>query len=168
MFLGKRPYVVKGELNTPFGAVRVRVNGNYMPFRYCTSTYEVHEKAPIVIHMIEVDVSNLHTDDKIFCGLEDDLLEYDDGDENCILYTCENDELMFGIGAFEPYDFDTDWCCFELEKCTAKGYYYRVTYEPADLKRPDIYSSSRISLSIAWIEKSLYEDPDTLLCLALL
>ena len=166
MFLGDRPYEVIEELETPVGAVRIQVNGNYVPFRYGMDSYDNSVELPVSIHIIDLDVSELHTDDEIFCGLEADLLEYNDGDENSILYTYENDELMFGIGAFDPFDIGADRCCFELKKCTPKGYFYRIAYEPADLKRPHIFFK-HIALSVAWIKKELCEDPDTMLCLAL-
>ena len=83
-----RPHKVIDELETPFGSIKVWINGKIVPFRYRITTYDDPEEdalAPTVtMHIIDIDLSQLKVGDEIFCGFDKDLLEYNDGDERSL------------------------------------------------------------------------------------
>lgn len=83
-----RPHKVIDELETPFGSIKVWINGKNVPFRYCIKTYDDPEEAlapTVTMHIIDIDLSQLKVGDEIFCGFDKDLLEYNDGDERSLL-----------------------------------------------------------------------------------
>ena len=54
------------------------------------------------MHIIDIDLSQLKVGDEIFCGFDKDLLEYNDGDERSLLYSCENEKQIMGLCAYDP------------------------------------------------------------------
>ena len=101
-----RPYTVQKRLVTPFGEIKVKVNGKPVEFRFRNGTYTTQQGRPIRVKLIDIDVSNLKTDDHVFCGLDSPLFHYSDGDERSVVYVCEDDTTMLGICGYEPYEWE--------------------------------------------------------------
>lgn len=157
------PHKLVEELETPFGDIHVRVDGKGIPFSYRIQTYEAPEgklDKSVTIHVIDIDFSELKIDDTIFCGFENDILEYNDGDENSVLYSCESDKQILGLCAYESYDCDMEYCCFQLEDKSPKGFGYRIVSEPKEFGAHKFYNSKKTSLSVAWVNKADYRDAD--------
>ena len=165
------PHKVIDELETPFGSIKVWINGKNVPFRYCITTYDDPEEdtlAPTVtMHIIDIDLSQLKVGDEIFCGFDKDLLEYNDGDERSLLYSCENEEQIMGLCAYDPYEWDLDDCCFQLKECTSKGFGYCIVSDPNQFDEKKNYQSKITSLAAAWLTKKEYNDADLVMNLAL-
>lgn len=165
-----KPYKTIEKLETPFGDIKVTVNGEVVPFRYRIESYEDPEDitAPVVtMHVIDIDLSQLKPDDKIFCGFDYDILEYNDGDERSILYSCENDKQFLGLCAYEPHEWELDRCCFQLEDYMSKGFGYRIIVDSKQFDEKEHYQSKIISLAVSWIDKEDYKDADLITFLAL-
>lgn len=158
-----KPYKMIERLETPFGDIKVRINGKSVPFRYRIEKYENPEDTPaptVTMHVIDIDLSRLKVNDEIFCGFERDIIEYNDGDERSILYTCENNEQILGLCAYEPYEWDWDDCCFRLEDYAPKGFGYRVVSDPNQFDEKQNYQSKIISLAVSWLNKDEYNNAD--------
>lgn len=166
-----KPHKVIDELETPFGSIKVWINGKIVPFRYRIKTYDDPEEdalAPTVtMHIIDIDLSQLKVGDEIFCGFDKDLLEYNDGDERSLLYSCENEEQIMGLCAYDPYEWDLDDCCFQLKECTSKGFGYCIVSDPNQFDEKKNYQSKITSLAAAWLTKKEYNDADLVMNLAL-
>lgn len=163
-----RPYELLDKLETPFGDVHVKVNGKNIPFRYRTDTFaddcHTHDK-PVLIHLIDIDMSGLRLDDTVFCGFENNILEYNDSDERVVLHSCESDTQILGFSAFEPDDEES--YCYQLETYDGDGFGYRVTTDPGSFDSEHFYQSKFATLAIAVLNKTDYEDADSVLFLAL-
>ncbi len=162
-----RPYKLLEKLETSFGDVHVKVDGEIVPFRYRTQTYDdkvnVHGK-PVFVHIIDIDLSNLKEDDTVFCGFDEHILEYNDSDERIVIHSCENDRQILGLGAFEPDDDEI--YCYQLEDYGGDGFYYRVTADPKRFDEHHFRESKYVTLSVAILDKVDYEDADLALFLA--
>ena len=119
------------------------------------------------MHIIDIDLSQLKVGDEIFCGFDKDLLEYNDGDERSLLYSCENEEQIMGLCAYDPYEWDLDDCCFQLKECTSKGFGYCIVSDPNQFDEKKKYQSKITSLAVAWLTKEEYNDADLVMNLAL-
>ena len=165
-----KPYKLVERLETPFGDIKVMVNGKTVPVRYRTEIYENPEDTPaptVMMHVIDIDLSQLKTDDEVFCGFDQDILEYNDGDEKSIFYSCENDKQILGFCAYKPHERDLDDSCFQLEKYTPKGFGYRVVADPKQFHEKEHYQSKITSLAVSWLNKMDYKDADLAAFLAL-
>lgn len=163
-----KPYKMLEKLETPFGDIHVKINGKIVPFRYCTETYNDEANAPgkpVLMHIIDIDLSSQKEGDTVFCGFARSILEYNDSDEHAVLHSCENDKQILGLGAFEPDD-DGSYC-YQLEDYGGNGFGYRVTADPKKFDEHHIRESKYITLSVAVLNKSDYEDADLVLFLAL-
>ena len=106
-------------------------------------------------------MSDLHSGDVVFCGFEDDILEYNDSDERSVIHSCENNSYLLGLCAYEPEEIEFDAYCYQLEDYGKKGFGYRVTSDPKNYDAEEFYQSKIASLAIAWVKKEDYIDPDT-------
>ena len=154
-----KTYIIADKVQTPFGDVQVKINGYVMPFRYWNSTENFWEK-PLLLHIINIDLSELKPEDVITCGFEKDILEINSSDERSVIYSCENEKLLLGFCAYETYEWEMEYYCYQLENCGGKGFRYKVISNPADFDVSQFYQSKIISLAIAWINKDDYKDPD--------
>lgn len=162
-----KPHEMVEALNTPFGYISVKINGQTKPFRHRIETYDPDEGEPVTMHVIDIDLSGLKPDDVVFCGFEEEILEYNDGDERSILYSCENGQQILGVCAYEPYEYDLKYCCFQLEDYTPKGFGYRVVSDPRQFNELEFYQSKITSLAVTWLNKAEYADADLVMFLAL-
>ena len=148
-----------------------RPDYSIVPFRYRITTYDDPEEdalAPTVtMHIIDIDLSQLKVGDEIFCGFDKDLLEYNDGDERSLLYSCENEKQIMGLCAYDPYEWDLDNCCFQLKERTSKGFGYCIVSDPNQFDEKKNYQSKITSLAAAWLTKDEYNDADLVMNLAL-
>lgn len=168
------PYTMLEKLETPFGDISVKINGQTVPFRYRTDTYEpIYEPAEeaskkvIALHIIDIDLSDLKRNDRIVCSMEPDVLEFNSGDENVVFFSCENEKLLFMVCADQPEDYDAeDYCCFQMVYDGEGMAKYQIT---SDLwrYRDSHYKCKFIRLAVAWVNKADYKDPEMELLLAL-
>ena len=169
IFLHK-PFDVCDKIVTPFGDIKVKINGKQADFRYRTDIYETKSKAAekvISIEIIDIDVSRLHINDIITCGFDTELLEYNDSDERSVIFSRETASLLLGLCAFEPYEWETDTFCYQLEDYPGKAFKYRIVSSPDNFDENELYESKFISLAVVCINKKDYKDPNTELFLAL-
>ncbi|MGN0645700.1 MAG: hypothetical protein ACI4J9_01925 [Mogibacterium kristiansenii] len=166
-----KPHKVIDELETPFGSIKVWINGKIVPFRYRITTYDDPEEdaltPTVTMHIIDIDLSQLKVGDEVFCGFDKDLLEYNDGDERSLLYSCENEKQIMGLCAYDPYEWDLDNCCFQLKERTSKGFGYCIVSDPNQFDEKKNYQSKITSLAAAWLTKEEYNDADLVMNLAL-
>lgn len=163
-----RPYKMLDKLETPFGDIHVKVNGKNVPFRYRTSTYDDDENTQdksVFMHLIDIDLSDLKVEDIVFCGFDKNILEYNDSDERIVLHSCESDKQILGLSAFEPDDEEI--YCYQLEDYGGDGFGFRITSDPDKFDAHHFWESKFATLSVAFLEKADYEDPDLVLFLAL-
>ncbi|MEY8428527.1 hypothetical protein AALA00_12590 [Lachnospiraceae bacterium 46-15] len=163
-----KPYKMLETLETPFGDIHVKVNGQIVPFRYRTETYDDVTNAPdkpVLMHMIDIDLSNTMEGDIVFCGFDENILEYNDSDERSVLYSCESNKQILGLGAFEPDDEDI--YCYQLEDYGGDGFGYRVTANPKKFDEHHFRESKFATLSVAVLNKADYKDANLVLFLAL-
>ena len=162
------PFKILDRLETPFGNIHVKLNGNIVPFRYRVSTYEDDDNTkgkPVFMHLIDIDMSDLKQEDVVFCGFDKNILEYNDSDERVVLHSCESDKQILGLSAFEPDDEEI--YCYQLEDYGGDGFGYRITADPDKFDAHHFWESKFATLSVAVLEKADYEDPDLVLFLAL-
>lgn len=146
----------------------MRVNGKQIPFCLRIDSYEDDKNAPskpVLMHIIEVNLTDMKRDDMIFCGFNSSILEYNDGDERSIIYSCNDEKSILGLCAFEPDDESA--YCYRLEEYTGNGFGYRITVDPGDFDGGRFYKSKIISLAVSCLNKSDYEDADLVTFLAL-
>ena len=165
-----KPFSIKRCLSTPFGEIKVKINGKETEFRYRTDSYEWHGK-PIPVGIIDIDVSQLKIDDTIFCGIDSLTFEYANSDENSVIHFCGNDELRLGFSAYDPDEYYDDYHCFIKEDCGLDdSFCYRIKSDPCLLDEIQYYKSKIISLAVSWVNIADYkdaDDADTALFLAL-
>lgn len=162
------PYKMLDKLETPFGDIHVKINEKTVPFRYRTSTYEDGDNTkgkPVLMHIIDIDMSELNQEDIVFCGFDNNILEYNDSDERVVMHSCESEKQILGLSAFEPDDEEA--YCYQLEDYGGDGFGYRVTTDPDKFDAHHFWQSKITSLYVAVLDKADYEDPDLVLFLAL-
>lgn len=167
-WLKEYSYRITEKLETPFGNIYVRVNGKPIPFRLRIDSYEDDKNAPskpVLMQIIEVNLTGMKRGDIIFCGFNSNILEYNDGDERSIIYSCNDEKSILGLCAFEPDDESA--YCYRLEEYTGNGFGYRITVDPGDFDGGRFYKSKIISLAVSCLNKSDYEDADLVTFLAL-
>ena len=165
---------VLDRIRTPFGDLRVKVNGIAVPFHCRTaealSQENTGEQKPFTTYDIEIDMLRLKPGTKISIGFDSELLEFEDSDEHTTLYTCEDGNTMLGLCAyepFEPYEEDFDSHCYVLDDYSPQGFTYRIISDP---KKQDVnaYLRSRVlPISAAWVDKAELDEPATELFLSL-
>lgn len=164
------PFSTKRCLSTPFGEIKVKINGNETDFRYRTDCYE-HQGKTIPVDIIDIDVSQLKIGDTIFCGFDSLTFEYADSDENSEILFCGNEKLRLGFSAYDPDEYYDDYHCFLCEDCGLDdSFEYRIKSEPCLLDEKQYYKSKIITLAVALVNIADYkdaDDADTALFLAL-
>ena len=118
--------------------------------------YETNSKAAekvISIDIIDIDVSRLQINDIITCGFDTELLEYNDSDERSVIFSRETASLLLGLCAFEPYEWETDTFCYQLEDYPGKAFKYRIVSSPDNFDENELYESKFISLAVVCINK---------------
>ena len=166
------PYELTKAAPTPFGSVCVRINGRAVPFRYRKKLFRsdecsIHE--PIELHLVDIDLRKLKTGDQVFCGFDSGTLEHDSSDERSEIRSCENDEVLFGLCAYDPenWDGETDRYCYQLYDGNRSGFVYQILSDPQNYDSVAFYPSVIVSLAFACIRKDAYADPDFALFLSL-
>lgn len=140
------------------------------PIRYRNSTYGNTENfcgKPLLLHIIDIDLSELKPEDVITCEFEKDILKINSSDERSVIYSCENEKLLLGFCAYETYEWELVHYCYQLKNCSGKGFRYQIISNPADFDVNQFYQSKIISLAITWIDKDAYKDPDLRIFLSL-
>ncbi len=166
------PYELTKAVPTPFGSVCVRINGRTVPFRYRKKLFRIDENAihePIGLHLIDIDLRDLKAGDLVFCGFDNGTLEHNNSDERSVISSCENEELLFGLCAYDPenWDGETDRYCYQLYDGNSSGFVYRILSDPQNYDAHAFYPSVIVSLAFTWIRKDAYDDPDDALFFAL-
>lgn len=162
-----KPFSTLDKIETPFGNITVKANGKTIPFRCRTEHYEYNKSKLITMNIIDIDLSELKQDDIVFCGFNNAILEYNDADERSLLYSCENDSLLLGLCAYDPYEWETDIHCFLLNSSENRGFEYAIITDPNKFDANKYYQSKIASIAVSWINKNDYDNPDLAIFLAL-
>lgn len=158
-----KAYKIAEKLETPFGDIEIKINGKSVPFRYRTEQYVAPgdpSGSTVKMHVIDIDLSKYKPGDEIFCGFEKNILEYNSSDEHSVLCSCEDEEQILGFCAYEPYEEDLEYCCFQLQNYSLNGFEYQVVFEPRQYNKKENYRSKIISLAVSWLNKSEYVNAD--------
>ena len=113
---------------------------------------------------------HLNLNDEVFCGFDEEILDFYDSDEHTVLQTTENAETVLGLCGCEPvYPWDEfNPRCYNLIGWGSKGFTYKVFSDPGEYEMDEEAIYTRVlSVSLAWITKREGCNPELELFLAL-
>jgi hypothetical protein len=158
-----KPFKIFDNLETPFGSIKVKLNEKDIHFHCRNQVFEDAEFSngkPLLVQIIDIDMSEYKQGDIIFCGFDQELLDFNESDERSVIYSCENSTLLLGVCAYDPDEWELNNYCYQLEDQDRKGFSYKVKSNPKEFDVNEFYQSVITSLAVAWIRKDDFNDPD--------
>lgn len=152
-------------IETPFGAFHVKVNGIVTPFSFMKNARHTWHSTPLSEfdeYTVQIDMTHLTPGDEVFCGFDEEILEFSDSDEHTELLTAEDDKTVLGLCGFEPvYPWEEfNSCCYDLIRFGDRGFTYKVLSDPEERDTDGELMKDRIlTVSMAWIGKREGCDP---------
>ncbi len=144
-----KPFKLLNKLETPFGDIQVKINGQPVPFRCREETVD-----RIAIKIIDILLSSFREEDLVTCGFDNSSLEFFGSDEGNVTYSCRNDKMVLCLCTYEPDDYDSEKAlhCFEIDHMDGNGVTYYISKDPSEFDEYYLYQSKVASVGIAWQE----------------
>lgn len=157
---------MNSNLDTPLGNIEVFLNDKPIEYVYSIEK-EVVDGKNVDVFVIKIDLLNYEINDEICCCIPNKKLEYNDGDERCVLLSIEADDIILGICGYEPqyHEAEREEHCYELDEATY-GFLYKIYRNPKDYINKNKISYT-IELKVCWLDKKEFKDYDTSLFMIL-
>lgn len=168
----KKEYRPCDHIDTPMGTFSVRINGAPALFAHCIDSYKDSEYSagqPFPVHIVDIDVTDLHPGDIVSCEFSDGSFEFNDSDERSILYSYENERVYLGFCVFDPDPIadGPGLYCYDIADVSERGIRYQIISEPLALEKSKCIRRNIISVAMMWFDKKDSIDSDLLIFMAL-
>ena len=141
------PFRMINTLKTPFGDIRVKINGKPVSFRCREEVID-----GMTLKIVDIVFSSLHMGDIVSCGFDSDILDFFGSDERNVTYSCRNDKTALCLCAYDPEEYISEekLHCFEIDHMDGKEVVYHILREPSNFDENYFYQSKIASVGVAW------------------